>query len=611
MFQYTHPISSESRHMRTITLFFLLCATVSIYGQGPVILGSGGEQPIDVLTSSDYQASGWQEIASGDKTMSGEGLDARVMEASRFLSQATFGANIETAHAVATMDFGAWIDAQAEIPMHSMLEETEQVWAEVLDWYFLNGGDSSEVDFGRPYWNTFSYAWWNLNMTNEDELRQRVAFALSEIFVVSLITDLGGNAFGLSSYYDVLARNALGNYRDLLREVTLHPCMGFYLSHLNNPRAIPELNIHPDENYAREVQQLFSIGLYELNQDGTRKTNGQGEWIPTYGQTQIKEFAKVFTGLGVSEVMPNMYFDEPEFFLNIYFADMTKPMKMYEEWHHQGPKHLLNGFTIPAGQSGMEDIEDAIDNLFNHPNVGPFIGKQLIQKLVTSNPSPQYVSRVAAAFNDNGQGVRGDMKALIKAILLDPEARSCEALQDPAFGKLREPFLRYAHFAHGTDIEQYYGRYWNAGYDFYLSTGQIPLGAPSVFNFYLPDFQPNGPIIDAGLVGPEFQIHNSRTSVEFINQVNNWAVWQYVWGSWEYADPYTTLDLRELEDLARDPEVLVNHLDRVFTHGQLSNETRTIIKDAISPMISGDYRYHRARMALYLIMISPDYAVLK
>lgn len=606
-----HSQSKIPDAMRIVTLTIGVCVCAVLHAQNPVILGAGGEQPVQIITSSDYQAPAWDQTADGLKSMNGDGLDGRLMETSRFLSQATFGADIETIREVSQYDFEDWIDAQYALPMSSMLGETQSVWSEVLDLYFANGGDSADVDFQRPYWNVFNYAWWNLNITNEDKLRQRVAHALSEIFVVSLITDLGGNAFGLSSYYDVLAKNAFGNYRDLLYDVTLHPCMGFYLSHLNNPRAIPEENIHPDENYAREVQQLFSIGLYELNQDGTRKTNAQGEFIPTYGQIQIKEFAKVFTGLGIGDVMPNMYIDEPEFFVGIYVADMTKPMKMYEEWHQPGQKNLLKGFVVPAGQTGMEDINDAIDNLFNHSNVGPFIGKQLIQRLVTSNPSPEYVFRVAAAFNDNGQGVRGDMKAVIKAILLDPEARTCEALSTPSFGKLREPFVRYAHFTQAIDLEQYFGRYWNSGYGFYLATGQMPLGAPSVFNFFLPEFHPNGPIGDNGLVGPEYQIHNSRTSVEFINQVNDWAVWQYMFGSWESEDPYTSVVLDELEDLARDPEVLVNHLDRVFTHGSMSDRTREIIKDAVEPFIEGDYRYDRARLALYLVLISPDYAVLK
>ncbi len=252
--------------------------------------------------------------------------------------------------------------------------------------------------------------------------------------------------------------------------------MGLYLSHLNNPKSNDEENIHPDENFAREAMQLFSIGLYELNPNGTRKLDSFGQDVPTYGQTQIKEFAKIWTGLGISKVLPNMYTDEPYFGLGIYGSDLTQPMKMYEEEHESGEKELLGGFTVPAGQTGMEDIEDAIDNLFNHPNVGPFIGRRLIQRMVKSNPSPEYIERVTRAFNDNGQGERGDMKAVIKTILLDDEARSCEWISDKSQGMLREPMIRYTNFARGTAIEQYYGRLWNNGYQFWQETGQLVFG---------------------------------------------------------------------------------------------------------------------------------------
>jgi uncharacterized protein (DUF1800 family) len=387
--------------------------------------------------------------------------------------------------------------------------------------------------------------------------------------------------------------------------------MGYYLSHLNNPREIPEENIHSDENYAREIMQLFTIGLYELNQDGSRKTDGQGNWIPTYDQADIKELAKVFTGLGVGGVMENEWVDEPYFGLDIYVADMTTPMIMYEEWHQPGTKTLVNGYVIPAGQTGLKDINDAVHQLFLHPNVGPFIGKQLIQRLVTSNPTPGYISRVAAVFADNGQGERGDMGAVIKAILMDPEARTCSALEEDRFGKLREPFTRYTHFSKAIQMEQYYGRYWNVAYGFYQATNQMPLASRTVFNFFLPDFQPIGAIADNGLVGPEFQIHNSRTSIEFINRVNDWAVWGYVMDDWEAENPSVTYNIDELTPLARDPEVLINRLDVLFTHGMLSDRTRQIIKDAITPMISEDYRNDRTRLAMYLIMISPDYAIMK
>ena len=598
--------------MRLNAFLLLLCVPLIGMSQETINLGApGSPDGITVYSSSAYAPDFWDTEASGEKTIHGIGLEGKIVEASRLIGQCTFGADLDYIKEVADLGAENWLDQQFELPMSSLLEELREVFSEVVDWYIMNGGDSSDINFDHLYWNNFNYAWWNLNMTNDDKLRQRAAYALSQIMVISIESDLASHGYGISSYYDILARHAFGNYRDLLLDVTLHPCMGFYLSHLNNPKAIPEDNIHPDENYAREVQQLFSIGLYELNLDGSRKTDVNGKWIPTYGQLEIKEFAKIFTGLGVSDVIPNMYTDEAYFGEGIYLGDLTQPMKMYEEWHQQGTKFLLNGHVVPSGQPGMQDIEDAIDNLFNHPNVGPFIGRRLIQHLVTSNPSPGYIARVATVFNDNGEGERGDMKAVIKAILVDPEARTCDALEQAHHGKLREPFVRYAHFASSMDIEQYYGRYWNAGYNFWESTGQSPLAAPSVFNFFLPDYQPIGPVADADMVAPEFQVHNSRTGVGFINKVNDWAVWNYVMDSWEEGDPWVTVNFDQLRDLAFDPEALLNRLDLIFTHGQLSDRTRDIVKSAIEPLITGDFRQSRVELATYLIMISPDYAILK
>ncbi len=575
-----------------------------------VILGSDPTQEIKVTTSSNYTPQYWTLSATGEKTINKVGLEGPLMEASRFLSQATLGADLATIEQVANQGIEAWIDDQMTVPQSQTLDRLNEVFAEVIEWYLVNGGNPDEVST-RPYWTIFNYTWWENHMKNEDLLRQKVALALSEIFVISIESNLADAGFGLADYYDVLLKHSFGNFEDLLKEVSLHPCMGYYLSHLNNPREIPEENIHSDENYAREIMQLFTIGLYELNQDGSRKTDGQGEWIPTYDQADIKELAKVFTGLGVGGVMENEWVDEPYFGLDIYVADMTTPMIMYEEWHQPGTKTLANGYVIPAGQTGLKDINDAVHQLFLHPNVGPFIGKQLIQRLVTSNPTPGYISRVAAVFADNGQGERGDMGAVIKAILMDPEARTCSALEEDRFGKLREPFARYTHFSKAIQMEQYYGRYWNVAYGFYEATNQMPLASRTVFNFFLPDFQPIGAIADNGLVGPEFQIHNSRTSVEFINRVNDWAVWGYVMDDWEAENPHVTYNIDELTPLARDPEVLINRLDVLFTHGMLSDRTRQIIKDAITPMISEDYRNDRTRLAMYLIMISPDYAIMK
>jgi uncharacterized protein (DUF1800 family) len=586
---------------------------IALYGswlRAQVVLGTDTSQHITVTTSSNYTPQFWSHTASGDKTINATGLEGPVMEASRFLSQATLGADLQDIEYTAQIGLESWIDEQLAMPVNPLYPQLEMVYSDMIQWFLLNGGDPEDIGM-RPYFTAFNYTWWENHMAARDLLRQRVALALSEILVISLDSDLSSFADGLASYYDVLLKNSFGKYEDLLYDVTLHPTMGFYLTHLNNPREIPAENIHPDENYAREIMQLFTVGLYQLNQDGSRKTDSLGNFIPTYDQTDIKQLARVFTGLGVSDVVPNEWVQTPYFGLDIYVADVIKPMKMYEEWHQYGPKELLDGTIIPEGQNGLTDIRQAVRQLVAHPNVGPFIGKQLIQRLVTSNPSPGYVSRIAAVFADNGNGVRGDLGAVVKAILMDEEARSCASVTEPTFGKLREPMLRYTHFTKSLPMEQIYGRFWNVMYGFYESTYQMPLAPRTVFNFFLPDFQPNGPIADEELVAPEFQIHNSRTSVEYMNRVNEWTVWGYVMDDWEAENPHVFPILDELIPLARDPEALINRLDKMYTHGMLSQETRQIIKDAITPIIGDDYRDDRVRLALYLVLVSPDYAILK
>lgn len=575
-----------------------------------IILGGGHHQGIKVTTSHNYQALNWDSVASGIKTINGSGLDGPALEASRFLAHATLGSNLDDIYAVKQLGMERWIDEQVKLNPSYILPETRNIFDTLLRIYLEKGGDPEEAP-SEPYWNVFNYAWWQQVVTGEDKLRQRVALALSELLVISINSDLGSYGFGLASYYDIFVKNAFANYKDILREVTLHPCMGFYLSHLDNPKTNEEENIHPDENYAREIMQLFTVGLYELNRDGSRKKDAGGKFIPTYDQDDIRELAKIFTGLGASAIKPNMYLEEPEFGIGIYLNDLTKPMKMYEDWHEPGAKTILGNQVIPAGNSGMHDIDAALDVLFKHPNVGPFIARHFIQRLVSSNPSAGYIDRVAAAFNNNGSGVRGDLKAVIKAVLLDSEARSCATINNPIAGMLREPIVRYTHFAQAMPLEQYFNRYWNIGYDYWERAGQSPLASPTVFNFFLPDFQPIGPIASQGLVAPEFQIHNTKTSVGYINQVNNWSVWDNVLYTWEEGNPPAWLVLDKLLPLARDPEVLLNRLDMLFTHGQLSDRTRGIIKSAIEPLVWGDYREERVRLALYLIMISPDFAILK
>lgn len=579
-----------------------------------VILGGVGTE-ITAKSSNNWQASKWADSAAAQHSINSAGLMAELHSASRFLYQATLGSNKAEIERTANIGFEKWIDEQIAIKPSNYLEELDRVIKDVVDWHYLNGGDSIDAPnyFYSVYYN---YAWWNLNLKNKDELRQRIAFALSEIFVTSANSDLGGYANAMCSYYDVLVKHSLGNFRDLLNDVTYHPAMGVYLSHLNNPPTDTAENTRPDENYAREIMQLFTIGLFELNNDGTLKKDSKGNAIPTYSQRDIQELAKVFTGMTFSGVRPNPWQKEASFPTYLYTGDPTLPMKVYEMdpqgyiVHEQGPKTLIGNYVTKWPQSGEEDVQEALTHLFNHPNVPPFICKQLIQRLIKSNPSPAFVERISKVFINDGKGVRGNLAAVIKAILLDEEARSCEWLEDDFNGMLREPILKYSHFVNAVGVEQYYDRYYNSSYYFFDNTNQIPMHSPSVFNFYSPTYQPKGEIGSNNLVGPEFQIYNSKTSIGFMNMVNGW-IYDYVMFSWMDKDPATTLLIDELIDLARDPEVLMNRLDLILTHGNLTYETKSIIKNIISKFTAGNYRNDRVRCALYLIMISPDYAIFK
>jgi len=573
-------------------------------------IGAGHNRDIKVFSSSEMSESITNYSAKAINTINGKGMDGKLMETSRFLSQATLGPDYKTIKNVTDIGIEPWLDSQLGMPAPDYLQSIRDIFQITTEWQLNHGVDSSDLS-DRSDWSDFMYAWWEYNLFNDDLVRQKVALALSEIFVISFNSDLSGFGDGVASYYDILSSNAFGNYKDILMQVSLHPTMGFYLSHFNNPRAIPEENIHPDENYAREIMQLFSIGLYELNNDGTRKKDADGNFIPTYTNDQIKEMAKVFTGLGPRELVPNEWTDDPEFGIGVWITDMTKPMKMYEEWHEPGEKHLLNGYVIPAGNSGDKDIQLAIDHLFNHPNVGPFICKQLIQRLVKSNPTPEYVDRIATVFNSDNNGVRGNLKATIKAILLDREARDCDWINDDSNGRLREPLLRYTHFARAMDKDQAYGNFWNIGWSFWSETGQMVLGSPSVFNFFLPYYQPNGAIANKGLIAPEFQIHNSKTSIGYINEVYDWIVYEVLMNDWLEDSPHTNTDFYNYEIMNRDPEVFINYLDIVYTYGMLSDRTRKIIKNNSNKITYGDFKRSRAKLALYLMMISPDYNISK
>lgn len=591
-----------------LSFIFLNCLQSQAYLD---YIGAGNSAGIKVTSSHEHKALGSDQTASGEQTLNGSGMDGRMMDAARFLAQATFGADENLIRQVAQRDFSDWIDSQFELSPGYLLPEVINAYNLAFQIYTDNGGLPANYS-DRPEWEHFDYAWWQVNLTADDLLRQRVAYSLSQLLVISVESDLFDKGEALADYYDMLLDHSFGNYKDLLMAVTLHPSMGIYLSHLNNSKTIPERNIHPDENYAREIMQLFSIGLFELNQDGSRKKDNNGAYIPTYNNSDIKEFAKVFTGLGAGGSISKTDLNKAEFNMDFNLVDFTVPMKMYEEYHEPAEKILLNGFTIPAGQPGMTDIEQAVDHLFNHPNVAPFISRQLIQRLVKSNPTPSYISRISSVFNDNGNGIRGDMKSVIKAILLDPEARNCDWVRHPDQGRLREPITRYTQFAKAVGFENQLDLFWNNGSTFMESTGQHPFHSYTVFNFYLPDFQPNGPIALNNLFGPEYQIHNTKTSVGYVNAVNNWTFNDELLYTFEANSFPTRPAFKNLLPFARDPDELINKLDILLTHGQMSEDTRDIIREAIkgfSLNAVGDLQ--RLKLTLYLIMISPDYCVLK
>lgn len=589
-------------------MFLLGCVHLTGAQTHSDYVGGGHARNITVTTSSDFQPAGSEHTAAGVNTLQIDGLTGKLIDAGRFLAQATLGADRATIDSVATIGFAAWIDQQFAEPPTYIRPLIQEVYDTSYQRFLAAGGDTMRYP-ERPTNEHFDYAWWQVNMTNNDLLRQRVAFALSEIFVISFRSDLDRYGEGVASYYDVLIKNAFGNFQDLLRDVTLHPCMGVYLTHLNNPKANPNRNIYPDENYAREMMQLFTIGLYELNQDGTRKKDNEGNDIPTYDNDDIFEFAKIFTGLGggATVEIPDTVI-EPAFGRRPGVIDMAEPMVMYEDKHEPGEKRLLNGFVVPAGQTGMEDIDAALKHLVNHPNVGPFIGKQLIQRLVKSNPSPGYVRRVAAAFNDNGAGVRGDLKAVIRAILLDEEARSCRWYNDPVQGKLKEPIIRYTHFARAMGGVSESGYFWNTGARYNDQAGQHPMYSPSVFNFYWPDFQPIGPIGNQDLIAPEFQVHNSRTSIGFVNFVNQWAVEETLLSTRGNPSRNVLTHIDDLIPLAGDTEALLNELDILLTNGMLRDDTRQIITSIVDPM---EDRSEKIKLTIYLLVISADYTILK
>ena len=498
-------------------------------------------------------------------------------DAARFLEQSAFGPTPALLVHVQTVGFKAFLNEQFSAPLSgypSLPPMPEDPPAGCIDNCFRDNYTMYPLQV-RFFQNS---------LNRPDQLRQRVAFALSEIFVTSGLKITQPSA--MSPYQQMLTQDAFGNYRQLLYDVTLSPAMGHYLDMVDNNKPNPDTGDVPNENYAREIQQLFSIGLNKLNQDGTLQLDARGQPIRTYDQDTIEGFSSVFTGWTYAPLpnAPMLMHNPPNY---------QAPMAPFEMNHDTRSKKLLNGVVLPAGQPATKDLNDAIDNIFNHPNVGPFIGKQLIGHLVTSNPSPAYVGRVAAVFNNNGQGVRGDLKAVLTAILFDPEARG-DVKTDANYGHLREPAIyttgllrAFNTTLDGTGLLTYSSR-----------MRQNIFNSPTVFNYFPPNYRVRG----TTSFGPEFGIQTTATAMTRLNYVNA-LVFS---GIPSDAGGTTVLDLMALAALAGDPVRLVNNVDQVLLHGTMSSTLRSTVVQAVSS-VPDTNAVLRAQTAVYLVASSSQY----
>jgi uncharacterized protein (DUF1800 family) len=505
------------------------------------------------------------------------------VEASRLLSQATFGPSVAEINRLSDMGTAAWFNEQFAKPQK-------------LHFVYMNAATVPAGD--RLNEDQFFESFWQQAINGDDQLRQRVAFALSQIFVISYQNStLAYNPRGVAHYYDTLGAYAFRNFRDLLEAVTLHPMMGNYLNALGNEKTAGALE--PNQNYAREVMQLFTIGLRQLNPDGTNTTAPATE---TYTSDDIRGLAKVFTGWSWAgpDKSQSRFFgwgdEDPN-------RDWL-PMQNYPAYHETLEKTFL-GVTIPANTPGEASLKIALDTLFNHPNVGPFIGRELIQRLVTSNPSPAYVGRVAAIFANNGQGVRGDMKAVIKAVLLDPEARTLSPADNNA-GKLREPVLRLSNWLRAFHATSSSGRFQMGNLDDPLyGLAQTPMRSPSVFNFFRPEYvPPNSSIAAANKFSPEMQITQEMSVTGYLNFMRD-AIQNGTGISNDIKADYTA----ELA-LAGTPDLLVDRVNLLLMQNQMSSTLRAQILAAINSNPNNS-DINRVYLAIFLTMASPEYLVQK
>jgi uncharacterized protein (DUF1800 family) len=501
-------------------------------------------------------------------------------QASRFLAQATMGPNKADIGAVQASGYDAWLTTQ----FSTARATTHWDWL-VAQGYNVAANMNTQLGFNPTVWRQA--------ITSQDQLRQRIGLSLLDFLVVGIDgLNIGWKPFAAGAYLDILLDNAFGNFRELLDKISLNPAMGVYLTYVRNKKANATAGSVPDENYARELMQLFTIGLYKLNADGTQVLVG-GKPVESYVQDDVSGLARVFTGF--SYATNN----------NTTPDRLRVPMIQIAGDHELGAKTFL-GVTIPAGTDGMASLKIALDTIFAHPNVPPFISKQLIQRLVTSNPSPAYVGRVSAIFANNGSGVRGDMKAIIRAILLDDEARNEANLTSSSFGKLREPVVRLTNWARAFGVTSP-SETWNFGDTSSTATrlGQSIGRSPSVFNYFRPGYSPPNTVISSsGLVGPEFQITSDTSVIAYVNYMQ--ALIQS--GAGDARANYTDILTK-----AADAQALVDEVNLILAAGQLSATSLATIRTAVESInaTAANGPINRVYTTILLVMAAPEYIAQK
>lgn len=521
-------------------------------------------------------------------------------EAARFAIQASFGEDFDGVQDMIGRDAAAWLADQFSRPV-----------VPILPTLILRAGQGQSLD-GRPHSDLFYAAM----MEGNDPLRQRMVFALSQILVVS-DSAMGNRPLQTAYYMDVLSQNAFGNYRDLLEAVTYSPAMGEYLTYLRNRKGDPNSGRMPDENYARELLQLFTIGLVELNPDGTVRQGPNGP-VEIFDNDDIEGLARVFTGLSLQGTGFFGGDADPE--------GPYRPMQVYPQFHEDGEKAFL-GTVIPAGTSGEASLDAALDTIFAHPNVGPFISRQLIQRFTASDPEPAYVARVSAAFDAGrfsapngrnfGDGRRGDLQATLAAILLDPVVHNDPVALGPNAGKIREPVLRFVQWARAFDVSDIRTDIENRFNDTSSPSdrlGQHPFRSPSVFNFYRPGFVAPGTLSgEAGLTAPELQIVNESTAIGYPNFITDFILDRT--GS-STGPPTFVPDYSGEMAIANDPPMLVARLDTLLTGGQMTDAERSAIEAAVSSIeiiesSAADDRRKRVQVAILMVMGTASYGIIR